>query len=471
MNKYTLILAVSICLAGNLKAQEDTIAFAVPAKLSQSVNSPAEESLPILAPDGTMYFARTFHNSNTGGKFAGQDIWSSSTDGNDFAEAKNLNKLNNDRNNVVVGVTRNGKRIYLLNQFQGRKQTAGITRSDYNESASEWGNPEPVNVPGLKVEGDFYSAYVSEKEDYVLWTIPGEGEGAANDLFVSLSNDQGGTWSSPKWLGSTVNTGQSEISPYFDHERKLLFFSSNGMGGQGGYDIFYSRRLDDSWTAWSTPVALESLNSADFDAYFISGKDGTAYFCSSRGDTLANIWVSQLTITSDSDSDEEEEIAEEESLDDQVTKYREEAMPDPVLIIETKDGRKTSDRKLSSLTRDELLDPQTNIRFVYFPYDKYNITEKYIEVMDDAGGLLDKYPDIKVKIDGHTDAVGSQAYNIILSENRAASTKEYLMIHGIEPDRIATEGFGKLEPYATNLTEDGRALNRRVEMRFLLMKK
>jgi OOP family OmpA-OmpF porin len=89
--------------------------------------------------------------------------------------------------------------------------------------------------------------------------------------------------------------------------------------------------------------------------------------------------------------------------------------------------------------------------------------------MDDAAELLDKYPDIKVKIDGHTDAVGSQAYNMVLSINRALATKEYLMIHGIEPERIETEGFGKAMPLSTNLTEEGRGLNRRVEMRFILM--
>ena len=80
--------------------------------------------------------------------------------------------------------------------------------------------------------------------------------------------------------------------------------------------------------------------------------------------------------------------------------------------------------------------------------------------------MLAALTDINLKIIGHTDAIGSHEYNQILSENRARSTKEYLLIHGVEPGRIDTEGMGKREPYASNLTEEGRALNRRVELFF-----
>ena len=473
MTKFLLIPTL-ICLVGNLFAQTETPGFARPEKLPSTVNSSAEESLPLVSTDGTLYFARTFHPGNTGG----QDIWTSTSAGDQFAEAKNLKKFNNSGNNVVVGVAKNGQRIYLLNHKSGgKKSTAGVSYADYDAGADSWSPVVQVTVPELVVEGDFYSAFVSPKEDFILWSIPGSGESASNDLFVSLSEDGGSTWSAPKWLGSIINTGANEISPFYDEPRKLLFFSSEGHDGMGGYDIFFSSRLDHTWLTWSNPQPATSLNSDGFDAYYFSKPDGTVYFSSNRGDTLSSIFVSQLNDPQEEDEAEDElsEAIDEMELEtDPISGEKrpktDPAMPDPVLIIETKDGVITTDRKLSSLSREELLDAGTIIRFVYFPYDKYNITEKYIEVMDDAGFLLDTYPDIKVNIAGHTDAVGSQAYNMVLSVNRADATKEYLMIHGIEPDRIETLGLGKATPYATNLTEDGRALNRRVEMRFLLMK-
>ncbi len=473
MTKFFLLPSL-ICLVGNIFAQTGAPGFARPEQLPPSVNSSAEESLPLVAPDGTLYFTRTFHSGNSGG----QDIWTSASSGDQFAEAKNLKKFNNSGNNVVVGIAKNGKRFYFLNHKSGgKKSTAGVSYADYDTGSDSWSQTVQVTIPELVVEGDFYSAYVSPNENYILWSIPGTGESASNDLFVSLSPDAGSSWSAPKWLGSIINTGDDEISPYYDESRKLLFFSSKGHDGMGDYDIFFSRRLDDSWLTWTSPQPATNLNSTGFDAYYFSQPDGTVYFSSNRGDTLSNIFVSQISDPKEIDEEETDELSDArdgiESDTDRVGETRpkeKSAMPDPVLIIETKDGIITTDRKLSSLTREELLDKGTTIRFVYFPYDKYNITEKYIEVMDDAGFLLDKYPDIKVIITGHTDAVGSQPYNMVLSQNRADATKEYLMIHGIEPDRIDTEGHGKATPYATNLTEDGRALNRRVEMRFLLMK-
>jgi outer membrane protein OmpA-like peptidoglycan-associated protein len=166
-------------------------------------------------------------------------------------------------------------------------------------------------------------------------------------------------------------------------------------------------------------------------------------------------------------------VAAEETVEEVVTtKPVEEKlpMPEPELRVETEGKTESTALKLTDMTRDELLNPKTRIRFVYFPYDKYEISPSYINVLYDLVKVMDKYPDLYVKIGGHTDAVGSQAYNLPLSENRAQSVKEFLLIQGLEPDRIRTEAFGKLQPYATNLTDEGRALNRRVEFSFGVMK-
>lgn len=457
MLKKSGLIALFAALQFAAFAQQDSIIFAEPQKLGEKMNTEAEESLPILTIDGeTIYFARTFHPANKGGKMAGQDIWYAKRNGDQFDRAQNLSSLNNKRNNAVVGVARNGSRLYLLNQFQGKRKTkAGLSISDYNDSLGTWKEPIPVTVPDLKVEGTFYSAYVSAGEDYILWTLPMEGDSVGNDIFVSESDDRGETWSEPRSVGATINSDLDEISPFYDAKRNLLFFSRNKSTDKEDYDIFYSKKVGDSWTEWSDPVNAKALNSAKFDAYYYADTAGSIYFSSNRKDSLSNLFLSEYT-------EFEPELIETDTTE--VAQVDRE-IPDPVLIIETEDGTSTT-TSLSSLTREQLLSKSTNIRFVYFDFDKYNISAKYIEVLDDAGEILDENPDINLKIIGHTDAIGSHEYNQVLSENRASSTKEYLLIHGVEPQRIDTEGMGKREPYASNLTEEGRALNRRVELFF-----
>lgn len=477
MKPFLLSILIAGGAALTLHAQDDTLSFAAPQRLNSKVNSEAEESFPILAPDGqTLYFARTYHPRNTGGKFAGQDIWVSTKTDGAYTEAGKIRELNDRTNNVVTGVAKGGKRLYLLNR-RGEKNTLlpGLSRSDLNDVTKKWEDAAAVHVPGLEAEGNFYSAYVSPDEDFILWTLPRQGTDTTNNIFVSLSEDGGDTWSPPQDLGTVVNTAADDISPFYDKKSGLLFWSTNGREGYGDYDIFYSRKLDDTWTEWSEPVnAGKQINSSKFDAYFYIAADSSALFSSNRGDSLSNLYISELIITPLTEEEEDDTEEEDDLLAGSggsgtgtgAATGKTEPERDPVLIIETRERGAESDRSLKDLTRAELLDSETIIRFVYFPYNKYNITAKYIEVLDDVGELLDTYQDLHVVIDGHTDHVGSQAFNMVLSENRALSTKEYLLIHGVEDDRIKTRAFGKLKPYSTNETEEGRALNRRVEMRF-----
>lgn len=474
MKPFILLILFTVSALAPGFAQDDTLSFASPQRLSSKVNSEAEESCPILSADGkTLYFVRTYHPGNTGGKFAGQGIWKSTLENDALTEAEKISELNDRTNNIVAGSTANGERLYLLNR-KGEKKTIlpGVSRSTYDAGTKKWSEPVGVNVPGLEAEGNFYSAYVSPDEDFILWSLPSRGMDTTNNIFVSLSQDKGETWSAPQEIGGNINSALDDISPFYHKELGLLFWSTNGRDGFGDYDIFYAARLDDTWQNWSEPVnAGKELNSSRFDAYFFVTGDGSAYFSSNRGDSLSNLYMSEVKVTS-IEKAEEEEPEEIEPVDEtaSATVDRDEGekkpVKDPVLIIDTREGGSRSDRSLTDLSLEELLDSETTIRFVYFPYDKYNITAKYIEVLDDVGKLLDTYAQIDVVIHGHTDNIGSQAYNMVLSENRALSTKEYLMIHGIEEDRIRTRAHGKLQPYSTNETEEGRALNRRVELFF-----
>ncbi len=446
------LIHISLLLGGMIPAvsfaQNDTISFAEPEKLGETVNSKAEESLPILSADGkSLYFARTFHHGNKGGKQSGQDIWMSTKDGSDYSDAENVEVLNDKRSNVVIGISKDGKRLYQLNQFPDEKETVpGISVSE--KTTDSWATPTPVAIPELDVKSTFYSAFVSPYEDFILWSLPAS-DSTGNDLYVSISGDRGQSWSAPFAMGN-VNSEFDEISPYFDAKNDLLFYSVNNNGDPFNYDIYYSKKLDESWTNWSSPVkAGNGINSSGFEAYFFVNEDGLAYFSSNRVDSLSNIYTSELIIT-----EIEEEVEDTVEVED-----------DPVLIIETAAGTATN-RELGSMTKEELTAATTKIRFVYFDFDHFDISRKYIEVLDDAAEILDKYPELTLVIEGHTDAVGTDAYNKQLSVNRANSAKEFMLINGVEPSRIEVEGYGESKPYASNYTAEGRAKNRRVELRF-----
>lgn len=102
------------------------------------------------------------------------------------------------------------------------------------------------------------------------------------------------------------------------------------------------------------------------------------------------------------------------------------------------------------------------MRGAHFAFDKSNLTKAAKDTLQQAVAILKEQPDIRIEIQGHTDNVGSDAYNQALSERRAASVKAFLIEQGIAASRITTVGFGESRPVAENDTAAGRALNRRV---------
>jgi len=105
------------------------------------------------------------------------------------------------------------------------------------------------------------------------------------------------------------------------------------------------------------------------------------------------------------------------------------------------------------------------LRGVNFEFNKATLTVNAKTLLNDVSDALLTRKDIKVEIDGHTDGKGSAPYNLKLSERRAESVKQYLVGRGVDADRMSTKGFGKTMPVADNNTDEGRELNRRVELK------
>jgi OOP family OmpA-OmpF porin len=105
------------------------------------------------------------------------------------------------------------------------------------------------------------------------------------------------------------------------------------------------------------------------------------------------------------------------------------------------------------------------LRGVNFDFDKSNIRPDAAPILREAATILKDNPNLKVEVDGHTDAKGTDEYNLKLSMRRAAAVKAFLMKEGVAEARLSTRGLGESQPVASNDTDDGRAQNRRVELK------
>lgn len=115
----------------------------------------------------------------------------------------------------------------------------------------------------------------------------------------------------------------------------------------------------------------------------------------------------------------------------------------------------------------EVIAEKIVLRGVNFDFDKSAIRPDAAVILDEVVSILSGKPNVRVRVEGHTDHTGPDAYNQGLSERRAASVRKYLADHGIAAANLTSIGFGESRPIATNDTREGRALNRRVELQVL----
>ncbi|MBL6448915.1 PD40 domain-containing protein [Fulvivirga sp. 29W222] len=291
MHNQSLIFTIFLFAGITFASYAQDFEFADPVKLDSSINSASEEVNPMLSQDGLrLYFVRALHEGNTGGKYAGMDIWMSEKfNGYEWSKAtNNIGLLNNKDNNAVIGVKHDNQVLYLLNTYNNRRGIAFTT--NYN---GKWTMPEVIDIQGVP-RNDFVGFYMGPEYDVLLISMKGDKSQENEDLYVSLKNNSG-QWTKPINLGTTINTSGYEISPYLSDDKKRLYFASNGHGGFGDADLFVSERLYDSWTVWSKPRNLgPGINSSAFDAYLTIGADSTVMFSSNREGGLSDIYQSRI---------------------------------------------------------------------------------------------------------------------------------------------------------------------------------
>lgn len=420
------LITISIVLSVSY-AQAQRVYFEKPTKLPAVVNSPAEEVFPIMH-GAKMYFVRAFGDRNTGGKNTGHDIWKAyRTPSGDWALVNNyLEDMNTVGSNAVVGTSGDGQRLYLLNVYNGKEMSeAGISVS--KRTFQGWSKPTPIAL-NLAPASRIYGAYMHPDEDVLLVSMQTQSTKGKEDLF--LFSKATGTWSDPIHLSGISSSG-FDISPFLSTDKRTLYFASNRSGGLGGSDIYSSTRKGSGWADWSEPVNLgDRINSSSFDAYFSMMPDSTVYFASNRSGIMSDIYESELVF----------EPAPKE------------------IVVEKKDT------EVESSIYDFNI-----INYVYFDFDKYSLKPRMRNFLQDVADKMQASSLYKVRLEGHTDYIGSKDYNKALGKKRAKTVKKFLMRQGIPKTKIKTISFGESKPMLDARMNgkdipSARALNRRVRI-------
>ena len=225
VKKISFLILFSFCAASAALAQNYTFGQATP--LGESINSNSEESMPIISPDGSkLFFVRTFHEQNIGGKNSGQDIWLSFRNSdNSWGPATNeFPELNNSRNNAVIGINHDESAIFLTNAYNPVNTTVlGISRSI--RIADYWSKPNDINIKGIDSKSSYIGFFINKEENVLIISMDFKSTNGKEDLYISQKDDNG-KWSLPENLGTTINSPGYEISPFLSDDGTLLFFGA-----------------------------------------------------------------------------------------------------------------------------------------------------------------------------------------------------------------------------------------------------
>ena len=486
-------------------------------QLDENVNSEYSEYNPLLSPDGkTLYFSRKNHPENIGGQKDKEDIWYSELDeSGKWKLAQNMgSQLNNAYPNFVntVSTTPDGKSVIMIlgNKYvkDGKKSLAGVSIS--SRVGGKWTKPVNLNITNDYNINDKANYFLTNNRKTLIMSVEREDTKGDRDLYVTFMQDDS-VWTEPLNLGSVINTAAEEASPFVAIDDKTLYFSSKGFSGFGGSDIYVSKRLDDTWINWSTPENMgKTINSPLEDLFFnIPANSEFAYYA--RGVTVENTdifsvklpviqspepWVTVAGKLMDAKTDlpmgakiiyerlpdgkdmglsqSEPKTGEYEiklptgffySIRAEAKDYISESQNVDLRNVPADVNKKRVDFRLRPI---EVVRIEKNALFtlnsIFFDFDKAVLKPESFPELERVVQLLNDKPSASIEVAGHTDNIGTNAYNQKLSERRADAVKKFLTSKGIDASRVTTIGYGETKPLVSNDDEiDGREINRRVE--------
>ena len=436
-------------------------------------------------------------------------IYEELTKNGDWFEPENAgNVLNTRFSDVLFSITPDGNKalVYgIYNQYDDSKE-AGFSIS--HKINGEWTLPKPMMIRNYynntRRRAKNYYGNLSANARTLLLAVNRYDSKGGLDLYVSFRKDTSDVWTEPLSLGDVINSPEDEACPFLAYDNKSLYFASAGHGGYGQFDLFVSRRLDDSWTNWSKPQNLGKAVNTKFDDLniYLSALGDTAYIVSTDtvsqrtgiyyaclpdslqpypyvlvhgyiyglNNNIADILKENVSFTVNYKAGT---LPETYYSNTETGKYYFVLPADTVhtILVEKHlynpnyssiDTRNFD--KPSMLRKDLILRPlkkQEGILITKVNYDTdidslsagaCDIITKFI------AGI--KHPNRrKYLIVGHADDNGSDLYNLQLSMRRADIAAKYLESLGILPENIRKEWRGEVQPVSDSDTE-----NRRVEI-------
>lgn len=348
-------------------------------------------------------------------------------------------------------------------------------------------DPEPLFI-GSK---DYSVGHPSLSDDGKLFFFVSDMPGGygETDIYVAEVFEDG-TMNTPRNLGPKINTEAKEMFPFY--QDSTLYFSSTGHYGLGGLDVFESKMTGK--LEFTEPQNLgEPINSNWDDFSFIIDSTGTkGYFSSNRIlggkgdddlyyftkskppcenlvsghaiDSLTNMPLRDVSVKAYDKFDDV--IAEVKT--DEAGMY-EISLPcgEVYNLVATKENYTEDKEKVTTLEKnghkiegvdfiltnyDDLVEEKEgaemiSVNPIYFEFDKSDITPQAAEELDKVVYVMREFPNVRIKIESHADARGSDNYNLELSDRRAKSTRDYIISKGIEAHRIESAiGYGETRP-------------------------
>lgn len=456
--------------------------------------------------DGMGFYEDIFIASNSNGKFTDPKLF-----------LKERTSFAKDKKGLlhrsIISLSNDGYKMYI---YKNQKLY------ESNLVNGLWSTPVEMENPLNK---GFYQNHVSTSGDGKMMFFSAEKSKSRTglDLYYVIK-EENGRWSSPKRMPDYINTDFDEESPFISKDGKSLYFSSNGLPGYGGFDVY---RTTFDGKEWSAPVNLGMpVNSTSDDVYFIlDHEENGGYLASSRtggyGDldiyrfgeeTILPEQLAQARIVLNDSSVKESNLSVKEfsidlgnaadfknrlwyqwTVNDSVVGKGEtfsysfdESKSNKVSATIYDGDKKLNTKEISfearvikdeqtnaanSIANNNQLYSKTNFEAVYFGLNECGLSDEAIVALDKNIAALKKNPGKYLIIESYCDARGSAAYNKQLSAKRSQAVMAYLLKNGVSRSQIkSVKNFGesKIANRCTNAIEcsnEEHAVNRRVEFK------
>jgi OOP family OmpA-OmpF porin len=358
-----------------------------------------------------------------------------------------------------------------------------------------------VNLPGYNAK----QPNVTADGKYLLFSSNRPGGMGKYDLWYCPIDNTGAVGQAIS-MGSAINTIEDEEAPFYNILSGKLIFSSNGMVGLGGFDFYQS---DGNFLSWTTPANMGyPFNSSKDDIYFApSNAAGTEGYISSDRESeccleLFTVKIESLAISGSLLDCERGTplkgalVTFTDSLDQSVHKAFTDENGIYRFTINSRRPFKLAAEKENYFTKsfeyntnalvqaDTLFSPKLCLtsykvdvpivlKEVFYDFGSAELTDPSKAILDNLNTIMVDNPTIIVELSAHTDSIGTDQFNADLSQKRAESCVNYLIVKGIPETRLKAQGYGKSRPVAPNSMPDGkdnpggRQLNRRTEFKVL----